>query len=253
MELANGRTARVKASRCLAAELILCVWVEVLGATLYQDATHERRRAGHDRRNQFTFLEQGADVVATGSGSINLARFTKPPSTIDLHDSGVQARTALTGTAGTVTAYTGIAGPSSFGSGGRTIAFLGGGDAVDVNGADRVLGVPVAYVSGNALSNRMEFVGDFASIGLTPGTYTWTWGAGNNADSLTVQIGPVPEPASVLVVGIGLFGLAAARLLRQQTVERAVAGRTLRLVYHPAPYLAEHRVDAALGEFRAFY
>jgi hypothetical protein len=53
----------------------------------------------------------------------------------------------------------------------------------------------------------------FASIGLTPGTYTWTWGSGSNADSLTVQIGPaaVPEPASVLVVEVGFLGLAAVR------------------------------------------
>jgi hypothetical protein len=167
----------------------------------------------------FTFLEQGADVVATGSGTIDLAGFTKPPSgPMGLDDSGVRAQTALTGIAGTVRVYAGIAGPSSFGSGGPKIASKGGGDAVAVNGADGFLGVPLAYVSGNALSNSMEFAGEtFASIGLTPGTYTWTWGAGINADSLTVQIGPVPEPASVLVVGVGLLGLAAVRHRRACT------------------------------------
>jgi hypothetical protein len=88
-----------------------------------------------------------------------------------------------------------------------------------VNGSDGFLGVPLAYVSDSALSSRMEFADQtFASIGLTPGTYTWTWGSGSNADSLTVQIGPaaVPEPASVLMVGVGLLSLAALRHRRGQ-------------------------------------
>jgi hypothetical protein len=158
-----------------------------------------------------TFLEQGGDVVATGSGTIDLAGL--PPQTPveqPLKDTGVEARMALTGTAGTVKAYTGITGPSSFGSGGRTNASNGGGDAIAVHGADGVLGVPLAYVSGNALSNSMEFAGKtFASIGLMPGTYTWTWGSGINADSFTIQIGPAaaPEPPSLTVLAMGIAGL----------------------------------------------
>jgi hypothetical protein len=38
------------------------------------------------------------------------------------------------------------------------------------------------------------------TLGLTPGTYDWTWGTGNHADRFTVQIGPaatgVPLPKS---------------------------------------------------------
>jgi hypothetical protein len=108
----------------------------------------------------FTFLERGNDVVGTGSGTIDLAGL--PPQTPveqPLKDSGVEARMALTGTAGTVKAYTGITGPSSFGSGGSTTASNGGGAAIAVHGADGVLGVPQTYVSGNALSNHMEFAG----------------------------------------------------------------------------------------------
>ena len=108
----------------------------------------------------FTFLEQGGDVVATGSGTIDLVGL--PPQTpVEqcLANSGVEARMALTGTAGTVKAYTGITGPSSFGSGGRTNASNGGGDAIAVNGAEGVLGVPLSYFSRNALSNSMEFAG----------------------------------------------------------------------------------------------
>src|SRR5262249_31126424 len=49
----------------------------------------------------------------------------------------------------------------------------------------------------------------FASLFVTPGTYTWSWGSGVHADSLTLQIGPtspVPRP----VVGAGLPGLILA-------------------------------------------
>ena len=64
----------------------------------------------------------------------------------------------------------------------------------------------------------MTFAGQtFASLGLTPGTYTWTWGddpavAGftpDNSDSFTLQIGPIPEPTTAIVwttlAGVGLF------------------------------------------------
>jgi hypothetical protein len=37
-----------------------------------------------------------------------------------------------------------------------------------------------------------EFAGQtFATIGLTPGTYAWTWGSGIDADSFTIEIGPL--------------------------------------------------------------
>ena len=163
----------------------------------------------------FAFHEQGADVVATGSGSIDLAGLSRAGEVV-LRDSGVSAQNAIAGVAGTVAVYAGIMGPGGFGPGGHIVASRGGGDAVAVNGSDGFLGVPPAYVSGSVLANSMEFAGQtFASIGLTPGTYTWTWGSGINADSLTVQIGPaaIPEPASVLAVGLGLLGLAAVRPL----------------------------------------
>ena len=184
------------------------------GATLGTIAT---TRGSAEAAFTFTFQEQGADVVATGSGSINLAGFTKPPSKpIILDNSGVQAQTGLTGIAGIAKAFTGITGPRSLGPGGFMIASTGDGDTVAVNGADGVLGVPLAYVSGDALSNSMEFAGEtFASLGLTAGTYSWTWGSGITADSLTVQIGPLPEPASLALFGIGLSGLGIVMRTRR--------------------------------------
>ena len=50
----------------------------------------------------------------------------------------------------------------------------------------------MSYGSGSALANHMTFASQsFASLGLTPGTYAWTWGSGAYADSVRVQVGPV--------------------------------------------------------------
>jgi hypothetical protein len=49
----------------------------------------------------------------------------------------------------------------------------------------------------------------FDSLGVTPGTYEWTWGTGMN-QNFTLQIGPaaaVPEPSSVLLLAGALVGL----------------------------------------------
>ncbi len=56
----------------------------------------------------------------------------------------------------------------------------------------------------------------FSSLGLTPGTYIWTWGSGADADSFTMNIGvsSVPEPASLMMLGTGslaILGFARRR------------------------------------------
>ena len=64
--------------------------------------------------------------------------------------------------------------------------------------------------------------GSFASLGLTPGIYTWNWGSGANADSLTINIGTaippgaVPEPSTwaMLILGFGAVGGALRRRKR---------------------------------------
>ena len=54
----------------------------------------------------------------------------------------------------------------------------------------------------------------FASLGVTPGTYVWTWGTGLENQNFTLQIGPagVPDAGSTLpLLGFASLGLVALR------------------------------------------
>jgi len=87
-------------------------------------------------------------------------------------------------------------------------------DFVAILGFDGLLLVPSGYVSGAPLSDSMTFNNaTFASLGVTPGTYVWTWGAGAN-QNFTLQIGPagVPDTGSTLsLLSLASLGLVALR------------------------------------------
>jgi len=75
--------------------------------------------------------------------------------------------------------------------------------------------VPTGYDSGDALSDSLTFNNaTFASLGVTPGTYVWTWGTGLPNQNFTLVIGGVGVPdggSTVSLLGCGLLGLAALR------------------------------------------
>jgi hypothetical protein len=145
-----------------------------------------------------TLQQVGPDVVATGSGPLNLTglsksnSFTIGPEIIPTAG-GKFGAAILTGLTTTTDLYAGnLSGPTSFGSGGLTYASSGSGDMVGKFGG--LLGsgliVPTGYVSGTALSGMAIYRGKtFCTLGVTPGTYVWTWGGGAN-QNFTLQIPP---------------------------------------------------------------
>ena len=153
--------------------------------------------------------QSGADVVAAGSGTIDLAgltySLTTPNSTGVIGDIAVIYVGPTT--QGTTDFYGGASGPAGFGS-----MFLefnpssGTGDIFGVQGNGQSMGsyivVPSGYVSGDSLSGTSTYDNTtIAGLDLTPGTYTYTWGSGADADSFTVNIESVPEPSSLIMAG----------------------------------------------------
>ena len=166
-----------------------------------------------------TLQQVGANVVATGSGAFNLNGLTFVDSRIATNQALVIANSGVIQTAPTglvnVDEYNGFTGPASFGSGGFHFADTGSGDFVGVSGTPGgFFGVPQGYVSGNALTDSMTFNNaTLASLGVTPGTYVWSWGDGaNQRFTLRIRAAGVPDGGTtVSLLGCALLGLAAFR------------------------------------------
>jgi hypothetical protein len=170
-----------------------------------------------------TINQVGPDVVATGSGSIDLTGLTFLTTESAGH-SGTAPNVAdiLLGPPNVtmIDDYTGVTGPGSFGPGGGTNSSSGSGDLFGVAGAFNIIAVPHNYVSLTALSATDTFSGKtFSSLGLNPGTYTYTWGTGGPTHTLTVQVG-VPEPATLVGAATGLVVAAAIAWRRHQDRSR---------------------------------
>jgi hypothetical protein len=157
--------------------------------------------------------QSGPNVVVTGMGTLNLTDLTFD-ETIPNDIAQIVPLFALINlgpVSAATTSYHGISGPDAF-SPLRlsTPASSGSGDMFGVIGASDLIVVPSGYVSGTSLSGTSTYDNStIAMLGLSAGTsYTYTWGTGVNADSLTVNIAVVPEPSSLLMGSVAtLAGL----------------------------------------------
>jgi hypothetical protein len=168
-----------------------------------------------------TLQEIGSDVVATGSGPIDLTGL----SSLTTGSAGARVIPSIgqiiTGPPNTgfnpIDRYTGFSGPTSIGSGGVTFADSGSGDLVGITGSLSILILQLGYVSGDPLSDTTTYTGkDFTTLGVTPGTYIWTWGTGVNQNfTLIIGATAVPEPASAALLGAALAGLLLSGAIRR--------------------------------------
>jgi hypothetical protein len=167
-----------------------------------------------------TLTQNGPDVVASGSGTLNLAalRFVGVavlttgsifPQFGDVIVGGNPPDAVVLG---------GITGPATFGSGpGVEQSINNTGSPVGVPFQSELV-VPFTYHSGDPLNSSSTFANaTLASLGVTPGTYTWTWGTGPTADSFTLIAGQappaVPAPPTLL---LGLIGAGCVARLRRR-------------------------------------
>ena len=77
---------------------------------------------------------------------------------------------------------------------------------------EQSLAVTHGYESGEELWGTGTFDGHtFESLGITPGTYRWSWSdaVGDHADSITMYM--VPEPSTFALAGLGVAALIALR------------------------------------------
>jgi hypothetical protein len=139
-----------------------------------------------------TISQVGSDVVWSGSGSFNLTALTSGgPTTIAGGFNAGQAIWAI-GPSVTVDTYSGtITYPLTFGAGGVSVTSNTGSTfGILPGGSGRLLYVPSGYVSNTVISGSSTYGGQtIAGMGLTPGTYTWSWGSGGNASTLVMTIG----------------------------------------------------------------
>ncbi|HEY1756124.1 MAG TPA: PEP-CTERM sorting domain-containing protein [Bryobacteraceae bacterium] len=149
-------------------------------------------------------VQSGSNVVATGSGSFSVSG----PTDDGTANEGVEGSDAyLILGSGDNDVLTGVTGPSNFGSGGSIVtpsSTTGGEVGFGLTFNSYV--VPFGYVAGAPLTSSSTWDSTtLAGLGLTVGTYTYALGDG---DSFVINVGSTtPEPASLLLTGIGILGL----------------------------------------------
>jgi len=138
-----------------------------------------------------TVTQVGSDVVWSGSGSFNLTALTSA-GTVSI-GGGFQANQAIwaIGPIVTVDTYSGsITYPATFGGGGVGVTSNTGSTfGILPGGSGRLLYVPSGYTSNSVISGTSTYNSTtIAGMGLTPGTYTWSWGSAPNTSTLVMTI-----------------------------------------------------------------
>jgi hypothetical protein len=161
-----------------------------------------------------TAEEVGGDVVIAGGGTLDLSLWNGLFSAFGIfagvaaNDSVIVGSTDLFTVYFATAAQTGFTGPATIGPG--TQGFFADSTTGDFFGLEwgsgffpdgiRLL-VFQGYVSGGPLSGSATFLGEtIASLGLSPGTYTWTWNTTTGSDFFTVNI--VPAPGALALLGM---------------------------------------------------
>ncbi|WP_145216671.1 hypothetical protein [Planctomycetes bacterium TBK1r] len=168
---------------------------------------------------QMDEVPSNGSIRLTGSGTINL-------TDLNFRFNGSVGRfvipsNATVGFGGFAAGYSGVTAPGSFGADQLFGMSQSSGDAfmvtTDIN-LGGMLFVPTNYVSKAplAFTGRIDLQ-NFSSMGVSNGDqFVWTWGSGENADSVTLKIGTtaIPEPDLSIAMLLSLVVLAMFRWRR---------------------------------------
>jgi hypothetical protein len=153
-----------------------------------------------------TIYESGSNVVMSVSGTIDLSGLTLITSGVTFNGAvggiGPDSATYIMGRNGlTFDAYTGFTtAPTSFGSGSGVSASSSTGNIFGViyqMAPPYQLVVPSGYTSGTQITSTQTFTGQtLTTLGLTVGTYTYTWLGGSFDVVVGGTPGPTPTPTS---------------------------------------------------------
>jgi hypothetical protein len=138
-----------------------------------------------------TITQVGNDVVWSGSGSFNLTALTSDGTTTI--GGGYLASQAVwaVGPITSVDTYSGtITYPTTFGGAGVGVTSNTGSTyGILPGGTGRLLYVPSGYTSNSVISGTSTYANTtIAGMGLSGGTYTWSWGSAPNTSTLVMVI-----------------------------------------------------------------
>lgn len=174
----------------------------------------------------FTISQVGNDVQIAGAGSLNFVGRTpvgpgvNEPAAEIIPSQGWLLNGISSTPATSIYYNLGSQGALVFGSGSTTVATSEFGDYVGLfsyNGAGGIyqkgLFLSSTYVLGTPLLNSSTYANTtLTSLGVTPGSYTVSWGI----DSLTINV--VPEPSTWVLFAVGGAVLAGYFLSHRRDV-----------------------------------
>ena len=122
--------------------------------------------------------------------------------------------------------YTWTSSPSTFwsslGAGGSTKTIVRSGPMFGINGGEIFL--QDTYSSNDSIAGSMTFaLASFSSLGLSAGTYTATL----PNDTVTMNIGPVPTPAPLPILGLPAAFLSTRKLRKRIKASRENSSSSL--------------------------
>lgn len=144
-----------------------------------------------------TIYQSGSDVIAVGSGSINMISLKGDVYTRVIQPNIASGYGLLALGKRNPGIYLGqVTGPDRFGFAPGVIdATYAEGDAVGIDASWGTLMVPNGYVSGAPLQSLARWNDwTLSSLGLRPGEYRWSWGEGTYWDTFTIVVTQEENP-----------------------------------------------------------